>query len=131
MVAAGFAAYVRRGVKAAARAAADRPAARKIGLAVLWLVTLASFAPLVSLLGASLVAGALGCPLDEGSVHPCLVAGSDLGDSLYAAALLGWLMLATWPGMLASLAVWLWLIGRRLLRAGKASAEVKAGRDAG
>jgi hypothetical protein len=88
-----------------------------MGFAILWIVTLVSFAPLISVLAAGIVADWLGCPLDEGSVHPCRAAGVDIGETLYAAAVLGWLMLATWPGMLASLVLWGWLLGRRLLRA--------------
>ncbi len=89
---------------------------RTLGLVLLAVLTVVSFAPVVGLLAAGSLADWAGCQLDEGSPHPCLVAGVDLGDFLYTAGVLGWLMFVTWPGMLVSLGLWLWLLGRRLVR---------------
>jgi hypothetical protein len=75
--------------------------------------------PLLSVAGASVVASLGGCPLDEGSIHPCIIAGMDLGEQLYTAGVLGWLMLVTIPaGILASVGlgiIWLvhYLVWRR------------------
>lgn len=38
-----------------------------------------------------LLAGPMGCSIDEGSVHPCLIAGQDWGEAAYT---LG--MIAAW-----------------------------------
>jgi hypothetical protein len=91
-------------------------AARVVGLVALSVLTLASFAPVLCLLLAGLVASALDCRLDEGSAHPCLLAGTDIGQSLNTGFVLGWVAFVTWPGMLVSLALWLWLLARRLWR---------------
>lgn len=68
------------------------------------------------------MADGLGCPLDEGSVHPCVIVGHDIGEALSTAFVLGWLSFVTWPGMLASLVAWIWLairtVGRRRQRRG-------------
>lgn len=55
-----------------------------------------------------------GCRVDEGSVHPCLVAGLDIGGLLYALLIMGWLVIAALPFMLLTLLVWLG-IGLRAL----------------
>lgn len=64
---------------------------------LLVVILLLALAPLVSVLAASFIAGANGCPLDEGSPHPCLIAGSDWGETLYTMAVAGWLMLLSLP----------------------------------
>lgn len=53
--------------------------------------------PVLSVLLATLVADAAGCPLDEGSVHTCVILGVDRGGTLSAMFLLGWLMLVSLP----------------------------------
>lgn len=53
--------------------------------------------PVVSTLAAYATASALGCQLDEGSIHPCTAFGTDIGGALYTTAMLGWLGLATLP----------------------------------
>ncbi len=90
--------------------------ASKIGLFLLALVTMASAAPLVSVLVAGGVATVLACPLDEGSVHPCVLDGVDIGETLYAAFVMGWLMLLTLPAMLVTALVWIVLAVRALRR---------------
>ncbi|HVW91728.1 MAG TPA: hypothetical protein VHB74_03890, partial [Devosia sp.] len=60
-------------------------------------ILLLALAPLASVLVASFVAGANGCALDEGSIHPCLVGGADRGEALYTMAVAGWLMLLSLP----------------------------------
>ena len=75
---------------------------------------------LVSVVLASAVASALDCPLDEGSVHPCRLAGADIGETLYAAFVMGWLMLVTAPVMLVTALVWI-VLGLRALRGRRAT----------
>lgn len=88
---------------------------RALGLTALALLTLVSYAPLLALLTAGGVASALGCTVDEGSVHPCRVGGAEIGVALNTALVLGWLIFVTWPGMVVSGAIWLALFGRMLV----------------
>jgi hypothetical protein len=62
--------------------------------------------PIVSVLLADALASYGGCQLDEGSVHPCVIAGADLSETLYAMAVAGWLAIATLPASAALALVW-------------------------
>ena len=84
--------------------------ARRFGIALALIVAVAA-APFVVALGAGLLAAALGCRLDEGSVHPCVVFGVDLGPALYATALIGLLMLIGVPVAGVAFLIWLVLAG--------------------
>jgi hypothetical protein len=64
--------------------------------------------PLISALAASTLAGALGCELNEGSIHPCLLGGTDVGGMLYTMFVLHWFGLMTLP--LGGMALVVWLI---------------------
>ena len=63
--------------------------------------------PIASIFAAAMIADANGCRVDEGSVHPCMVLGSDWGETLYTMGVLGWLMLVTVPFGLGAFIVWL------------------------
>ncbi|EKF19003.1 hypothetical protein [Nitratireductor pacificus] len=82
------------------------------------IVLLASL-PIISVLIATLIAGSTDCTLNEGNIHPCVVAGVDLGGMLNTMFVLGWLMLMTIPLGVAGLAVWtvvaiiFWIRSRR------------------
>jgi len=56
-----------------------------------------TFLPIVPPLIASTVAVLCGSALDEGSVHPCVILGCDIGGLLYAMGVMGWFMLLTFP----------------------------------
>jgi hypothetical protein len=76
------------------------------GIIVFWM-----FLPLIPVLVASVIATVCGCKVDEGSVHPCIVFGKDLGEMLYFLSMMGWFALGTFPtGILAlivfSVIVW-------------------------
>ncbi len=88
----------------------------KIALILVAIVTLASVAPLFSVIVSSMVASALGCSLDEGSAHPCMLAGADIGGALYTGFVLGWLMLLTAPIVLATALFWIVVGVRALMR---------------
>ena len=92
---------------------------------------LAAAGPLLSVLAASMIAQANGCVVDEGSVHPCIVNGSDMGETLYAMGVLGWFMFFTIPA--GALAFLLWIIAiavhvslRRRKRAAVATTAAQA-----
>ena len=77
----------------------------RIAMAVAVVVCLLPFASLL----VSVVVAKLGnCALDEGSVHPCVIAGVDLGAALYDMFVLTWLGLLTLP--LLAFSVLLWII---------------------
>ena len=87
------------------------PARRRFpwGVYSVILVIVLAFAlwPIGSVMYAANVAEAHGCALDEGSVHPCIVDGEDVGEALNAFAVMGWFMLATVPLGGGALIVWL------------------------
>jgi hypothetical protein len=70
-------------------------------------IVLLAILPLISVIGAGMVANSAGCQLDEGSVHPCLINGSDYGETLYFFGVLGWLSLVTLPFGAMALLAWL------------------------
>jgi hypothetical protein len=75
------------------------------------IILLIAFLPLISVAIAGSIAQANGCQLDEGSVHPCVVNGTDMGETLYAMGVMGWLMLATIPLGLGAAAIYLIVVG--------------------
>lgn len=85
---------------------------RSVLLFVLWF--LFTFGPVLSVLLSSAVSGAAGCRVDEGSVHPCVIAGFDVGGLLYTLGVLGWLMLVTFPSgvIMAAVAFLVWFLRR-------------------
>ncbi len=64
--------------------------------------------PLASALGASWVASSHGCVLNEASVHPCIIEGTDYGNTLLNFMMMGWFMLFTLP--LGALAFFVWFV---------------------
>jgi hypothetical protein len=68
------------------------------GIIALWI-----FLPMISVFVAAMIAKAWGCPLDEGSAHPCVVLGLDIGGLLYSMGVMGWLFLLTIPSGLIAL----------------------------
>ncbi len=50
-----------------------------------------------------------GCTLNEAAVHPCIIAGHDLGHFLYSLSIFVWLMLITGPILMLALAAWIML----------------------
>jgi hypothetical protein len=77
---------------------------------VVVIILLVAFSPLISVVIAGSIANAHGCTLDEGSVHPCIVNGTDMGETLYTMGVMGWLMLATIPIGLVVVGVYLVLV---------------------
>jgi hypothetical protein len=69
---------------------------RRFAITQLWILAFA-LAPVWVSLAAGAVATAYGCPLDEASVHPCVVLGADLGPRLHTLGVLGWFALGTFP----------------------------------
>lgn len=90
---------------------------------VIFVIVVLALSPLLSAMVAGTIAERYGCDLDEGSVHPCVVNGQDIGETLYTLGVLGWLALGTIPLGLIALGVYLagalifylvrWLMRRR------------------
>lgn len=53
--------------------------------------------PVGSVVLGSVIANAHGCAVDEGSVHACVIGGTDWGQTLYTMGVLGWFGLITLP----------------------------------
>ena len=53
--------------------------------------------PIASVAIAGIIASWNGCVLHEGFVNPCVVNGTDIGQTLYEMGVMGWFMLATIP----------------------------------
>ena len=75
-------------------------------LVVLAVIVVLAALPVLSVTLAGVLASANGCRLDEGGAHPCVIAGTDYGDTLYTLGVLGWLMLASLPLGVMALLVW-------------------------
>jgi hypothetical protein len=83
---------------------------RRFPMGVYWValavIVLLAALPVISVVIAGTIADANGCRVDEGSVHPCLVGGTDLGELLYTLGVLGWLMLLSIPAGIAAIGIW-------------------------
>jgi hypothetical protein len=71
------------------------------------LIAIVALAPVGSVIACGLIASALGCRADEGSVHPCTIGGKDYGQLLYTLGVMGWLMLVTLPAGATAFSLWL------------------------
>lgn len=70
-------------------------------------VILLCLAPLASMAAADLIATIYGCTIDLASKHPCVVGGTDIGDTLMALGMMGWFLMTTLPVLLATLVLWI------------------------
>jgi hypothetical protein len=79
------------------------------------ITALIGWVPLLCVLLSYAIAQLGHCQIDEGSVHPCVFYGADLGEFLYGLAMMGWLFLLTFPAAIASVLLWLvvWFLRRR------------------
>lgn len=62
--------------------------------------------PMMSMAVAEFIAQLYGCKLDLASVHPCIVGGSDIGETLLMLGMMGYFLFATMPGVVAIVVVW-------------------------
>jgi len=67
---------------------------------ILWM-----FLPFIPVAIAGAVASHYGARLDEGSAHPCIVHGKDIGETLYTMGMMGWFSLLTFPSGILALIV--------------------------
>ena len=76
--------------------------------ALLILIVLFAAAPIISVVISSWIAQANGCVLNEGGVNPCVINGTDWGETLTTMFVFGWLTFLTAP--LGAIALLIWLI---------------------
>lgn len=79
-------------------------------------ITVLALFPLLSAITAAVLADINGCALDEGSPHPCLILGSDWGNTLYNMSVAFWMMLFTLPAGALLFIVWLVVLVTHLWR---------------
>ncbi len=71
-----------------------------VGLCVLAML------PLLFILLTALLAGLMGCEVNEGGAMPCVIGGIDFGGFLSGMLTMGWLGLITIPALMAVLGLW-------------------------
>jgi hypothetical protein len=80
---------------------------KRLMILALGLIVLFAAMPVLLTLAASVVAGALGCRLNEGGVHSCVLFGHDIGGALNTMFVSHWFAYTTIPGAVAALVVWI------------------------
>jgi hypothetical protein len=70
-------------------------------------LVLFAIAPLVSVFIASSIAEAHGCALNVSRVHPCIVNGTDYGQTLLTMSMMAWMSLFTLPVGAVAFMIWL------------------------
>ncbi len=79
---------------------------RRLMILALALIVLFGALPVVATLAASGIAGVLGCTLDKGGVHACLLLGRDIGAALHLMFVSHWFAMVTIPVAVMVLVVW-------------------------
>lgn len=67
----------------------------------------AGIAPLLINAASWYFAKALGCLIHEGSIMPCPIGGTDIGEVLHYGGIIGFAFAFTWPAAAASLVLYL------------------------
>ena len=87
-------------------------------------ILLFAAAPILVAVISGYAAQALGCRVDEGSNHPCMILGLDWGSFFYFLFVSGWFSLLTVPlGALVLAGLTIFLAVRRIRRLSMASAR--------
>ncbi len=64
---------------------------------IFFLCLLIGILPVLSMLTASGIAATMGCMLDEGGSHACIIFGADWGDTLNVMFVSAWFFFLTFP----------------------------------
>ena len=97
-----------------------------IYLILLFLIVGVALAPVGCVVLAGTIGDINGCKVDEGSVHPCVIAGKDYGQSLYTLGVLGWFMLLTLPAGVVLGLFWLIILLVHRVRWNRRQRELSA-----
>jgi hypothetical protein len=68
-----------------------------IHVIILSLISLLAISPMILAFTAMLVAGINGCTLNESGAHPCVIFGTDYGETLLGMMISLWLLMVTCP----------------------------------
>ena len=79
---------------------------KRLMVLVLALIVLFGALPVVATVAASAVAGMIGCTLDKGGAHACVLFGRDIGGALHTMYVSGWFAKVTIPVAVMVLVVW-------------------------
>jgi hypothetical protein len=80
-------------------------------------ILLFAAAPILVAITSGYAAQALGCRVDEGSNHPCMILGLDWGSFFYFLFVSGWFSILTIPlGAVVLAGVTIFLVVRRIRR---------------
>lgn len=94
---------------------------------IFFILFLICLLPLVAALVSASIAAVLGCELNEASTSVCLIAGLDIGATLSALFVLGWVSLISLPMMMGLIGLWvlveLWAHWRTRRKMRKAAAR--------
>jgi hypothetical protein len=71
------------------------------------ILILIALLPLISMVGADMIARIYGCTLDLASVKPCVVGGQDIGQGLFTLGMMGWFLFATLPVIFSLVLFWI------------------------
>jgi hypothetical protein len=83
------------------------------------LVVVACLAPALAMGVAQAIASFNGCELDLASAKPCIVGGTDIGETLLTLGMLGYFLFATMPVLVGAVGLWVvveivrWIASRR------------------
>jgi len=78
-----------------------------------WIIAVWTLWPMAPVVIAGIIAASCGCKVDEGSAHPCIVFGKDIGQLLYVMGVMGWLAIGTFPTGIIALAIFSVIVWRR------------------
>ncbi len=62
-----------------------------------WLLLLVGLLPVISILVASAISALAGCNVNEGIITPCVIGGTDYGETLAYLFTFGWMIFFTLP----------------------------------
>jgi hypothetical protein len=74
--------------------------------ALMSVALLLCLSPLIAMAAAEFIAQIYGCKLDLAGAHPCMVGGSDWGETLLTLGMMGYFLFVTMPAVVALIAAW-------------------------
>ena len=74
--------------------------------ALMAIALLLCLSPLIAMAVAEFIAQIYGCKLDLTGAHPCMVGGSDWGETLLTLGMMGYFLFATMPAIAGIVVLW-------------------------
>lgn len=101
---------------------------KKLTRTASWL-GLVGIAPLLINLASWYFAKSVGCLIHEGSIMPCPIGGTDIGEVLHYGGIIGFAFAFTWPAAAASLVLYIAALLLWLRRRPRTKAETPGSQD--